>query len=246
VPVPVATRSKAWVCGRWPAGVAGSNANGGIDIRLLWVLCVVRYSNVCRVDHSYRGVLSSVACLSVIAKPSKRRPWPGIGSSATKVVYICCLETDIWQFGCRTKFEVRRILFPKSLWLSPNRHGVTCTSQKTRLFNCAVPFEQFTPGLLLLLVKDRLQHYPMEHESQNIKWHSAKISVITLCLFGSAYSGIIALPEVHVDRLSRAPNPGLLGSCHSGCLHFRGCNEFIGSWQCACFWTINYGQKQWW
>ena len=32
---------KAWVCGRSPAEIMGSNPAGGMDVRLLWVLCVV-------------------------------------------------------------------------------------------------------------------------------------------------------------------------------------------------------------
>ena len=40
--VPVAARSKAWVCGRWRTAIAGSNPAGGMDSCLLWVLCVVR------------------------------------------------------------------------------------------------------------------------------------------------------------------------------------------------------------
>ena len=31
----VAARSKAWVCGRWLAGIAGSNPAGGMDVCLL-------------------------------------------------------------------------------------------------------------------------------------------------------------------------------------------------------------------
>jgi hypothetical protein len=34
-PVPVAARSKAWVCGRSFAGIAGSNLAGGMDIYVL-------------------------------------------------------------------------------------------------------------------------------------------------------------------------------------------------------------------
>ena len=44
------------------------------------VSCVVRQRSMRRGDHSSRGVLPSVVCLSVIVKPSKGRPWPGIGS----------------------------------------------------------------------------------------------------------------------------------------------------------------------
>ena len=35
LPIPVAERSKAWVCGRSPAGIAGSNPAGGMDVCLL-------------------------------------------------------------------------------------------------------------------------------------------------------------------------------------------------------------------
>ena len=34
-PMPVATRSKAWVCGRWFAGVSGSSPAGGMEVALL-------------------------------------------------------------------------------------------------------------------------------------------------------------------------------------------------------------------
>ena len=35
VPVPVAARSKAWVCGRTPAEIVGSNPTEGMDVCLL-------------------------------------------------------------------------------------------------------------------------------------------------------------------------------------------------------------------
>jgi hypothetical protein len=50
--IPVAGRSKAWVCGRSHAGVMDSNPAEGIDVCLLWVLSVVRYWSLCRADHS--------------------------------------------------------------------------------------------------------------------------------------------------------------------------------------------------
>ena len=34
-PVPVAARSKAWVCSRSPAEIVGSNPAGGMDVYLL-------------------------------------------------------------------------------------------------------------------------------------------------------------------------------------------------------------------
>ena len=39
---PVAARSKAYVYGRSPAEIVGSNPTGGMDVCLFWVLCVVR------------------------------------------------------------------------------------------------------------------------------------------------------------------------------------------------------------
>ena len=60
MPVPVAARSKAWVCSRSPAEIVGSNPTGGMDVCLLWVLCVVRYRSLRRADHSPRGVLQTV------------------------------------------------------------------------------------------------------------------------------------------------------------------------------------------
>jgi hypothetical protein len=40
--VPVAARSKTWVCGRSLTGTVGLNPAGGMDVCLLRLLCVVR------------------------------------------------------------------------------------------------------------------------------------------------------------------------------------------------------------
>ena len=60
MPVQVAARSKAQVFGRSPAETVGSNTTEGMDVCLLWVLCVVRYRSLRRTDHSSRGVLPTV------------------------------------------------------------------------------------------------------------------------------------------------------------------------------------------
>jgi hypothetical protein len=62
LPIPVAARSKAWVWGRSLAGNMGLNPTRGMDVCLLWVLCVVRYRCLWRADHSFRGVLLA-ACV---------------------------------------------------------------------------------------------------------------------------------------------------------------------------------------
>jgi len=38
-PIPVAARSKVWVCGRALAGIIGSNPAGVVDVRLARVMC---------------------------------------------------------------------------------------------------------------------------------------------------------------------------------------------------------------
>ena len=48
----------------------------GVGVSLLWMLCVVSYAFLRRADHSSRGVLSSVMCLSVISKPQQ---WGSLG-----------------------------------------------------------------------------------------------------------------------------------------------------------------------
>ena len=73
----MAARSSAWVCGRPPSGIVGSNLTRGMEVCLLWVLCVVStdhlvvvsYRSLRLADHSARGVLLSVVCLRVILNP---------------------------------------------------------------------------------------------------------------------------------------------------------------------------------
>ena len=65
-PVAAAARSKAYVCGRLPAEIAGSNPTGGMDVCLLWVLCVVRGWSLVQ-----RSPTDSDASLCVILKPKE-------------------------------------------------------------------------------------------------------------------------------------------------------------------------------
>jgi hypothetical protein len=65
---------------RWPSAerLLGSWIRippGAWNVRLLWVLCVVRYRSLLRTDHSSRGVLLSVVCLNECDHvTSKMRP----------------------------------------------------------------------------------------------------------------------------------------------------------------------------
>jgi hypothetical protein len=62
----VAGPSKVLVYGSWFAEVAGSNSASGMNECLLQPLCVVTYRALRQADHSTRGFLPSVVCLSVI------------------------------------------------------------------------------------------------------------------------------------------------------------------------------------
>jgi hypothetical protein len=63
--VPVAARSKALVCGSSLAGIVGSYPTGGMDVCMLWVLCVGWWRSLRLAVHSSRGVLSTVVCRCV-------------------------------------------------------------------------------------------------------------------------------------------------------------------------------------
>jgi hypothetical protein len=68
----VAARSKAEVCGRTLAGIVGSNSTRGMDVCLLWVLCVVRQRSLRRADPSSRGHLPTVVCVWVWSSENKQ------------------------------------------------------------------------------------------------------------------------------------------------------------------------------
>jgi hypothetical protein len=74
--IPVAARSQTWVCGRSLAGIVGSNPAGGMDVCLLWVLWFVMQRSLRGAEHSSRGVLPSVVCMSVIVNPRWGGPGP--------------------------------------------------------------------------------------------------------------------------------------------------------------------------
>jgi hypothetical protein len=85
--------SKACVCGRSLAGIAGSNPAGGMDVCLLF--SVVRYRPVRRAEPSSRAVLPSVcvcvcvracvrACVMVIACNSNPLSLQSVGRKEAK------------------------------------------------------------------------------------------------------------------------------------------------------------------
>jgi hypothetical protein len=67
-----------------------------MDFCLWWVLCVVRQRSLGRVDHSSRGVLPSVVCLSLIVKP---RQWGGPGPLGAVAPYKKLQQIFIHKLG---------------------------------------------------------------------------------------------------------------------------------------------------
>ena len=65
LPIPLATRSKAWACDRLRAGITGSNPARAWMCLLKAVCCQVEVL----ADHLSRAVLLTAVCLSVIVKP---------------------------------------------------------------------------------------------------------------------------------------------------------------------------------
>jgi len=91
LPVPVAARSKAYVFGRSPAEIVGSNPTGGMDI-VCCECCVLSDRGLCnklitRPEESYR-----LWCVIVcdLETSRMRRPWPALSLIATeekKILY---------------------------------------------------------------------------------------------------------------------------------------------------------------
>jgi len=64
-PIPVAARSKAWVCGRSLAGIAGSNPTGGMDVCVLVSTVEHNYlvADVCYLLHKYQLHVSALMAI---------------------------------------------------------------------------------------------------------------------------------------------------------------------------------------
>jgi hypothetical protein len=128
MPIPVASRSKAWIRGRSLAGIAGSNPASSMDVCLLWLFCVVR--GLLRLaDHPPRGMLQCVVCLSVISKPEQRggldpaMKWKQIHAASFLFDYL--RHDRCWQLALpKLVKELPAFLKPKSslLLLTTARH----------------------------------------------------------------------------------------------------------------------------
>ena len=83
-PIPVAARSKAWVCSRSPARIVGLNPNGGMDV--CCECCVLSGRGLCdglitRPEGYYQQWCVVVCDLET---SRMRRPWTALGRSVTE------------------------------------------------------------------------------------------------------------------------------------------------------------------
>jgi hypothetical protein len=95
---------RSWVCGRSLIGIVSSNPAEGMYVCLVWVLCVIKYRTLRQADHSSRGVVRSVVCLSVIVKP---RWWGGHGTSGCFTVEKKWINLSVSKGTPRTVLLVR-------------------------------------------------------------------------------------------------------------------------------------------
>ena len=79
--IPVATRSKAWVCSRSFPGIAGSNPAGVVEVGLVSMLCVDRGFCVVLIIHPEEST-DCGASLYVIPKPWQRGGLGQLGLSS--------------------------------------------------------------------------------------------------------------------------------------------------------------------
>ena len=125
-PIPVAARSKAWVCGHSLAGIVGSNPVGDMDVCLLWVLCVVG-----------RGL-----CVGLITRPRESytawRVWVwsssfdneedlahyGVVALRRNIILSVLCECEDWILSLRNKHRLR--VFEKSviIWMEIKIRGL--------------------------------------------------------------------------------------------------------------------------
>ena len=129
--------------GRSPAEIVGSNPTGGMDVCLLWVLGVVRWRPLRRIDHSSRGVLWTVA---------RRGVWSrNLENEEAKARYraVKILVQPQWVVTPRkqTNRQVTYLLTPCSTVLLEKLTGSAASQEIPRIFG--------TPSFITVLTSAR-------------------------------------------------------------------------------------------
>jgi hypothetical protein len=97
-------RTLAGSCSHSSTETVGSNPTGGMDVFLLWILCIVRQRSLRRTDHSSRGVLPSVVCRCVWSRNLRNGPrWVSKNYGTIyrpKFTYIKCEHRESQEPPC--------------------------------------------------------------------------------------------------------------------------------------------------
>ena len=117
VPVPVAARSKAWVCSSWLAGIVGSNTAGDVNVCVCCDCCVLSGRGLCgelitRPEESYR-----LCCVVVcdLGTSWTRKSWLTEGGGEGGAVApedkkkVLCSLTNWYDTSCEEKHMQREI-----------------------------------------------------------------------------------------------------------------------------------------
>ena len=90
MPVPVAVRSKAWVCGHSPAEIVGSNTAGNMDV--CCECCVLSGRGLCGELIACQEECYRLWCVVVcdLETLKNRRSWFVLGHSATRKKSCLC------------------------------------------------------------------------------------------------------------------------------------------------------------
>jgi hypothetical protein len=130
-PILVATRSKAWVCGRSPAGIVGSNPTGSMDVCLLSMFCVVRQTSL----SVWSLVLRSPTECGVSGcdrEASIMRPWPTTAVAPWQNCTIPCNAVQGLGYGL-ADLSIQIYVVPKILYFTmhPNRFSGLSREHRT-------------------------------------------------------------------------------------------------------------------
>ena len=105
---PLAARSKAWVCGRLLAGIAGSSPAGGMDIFLWWLMCLGRNRSLWRADHSSRRIQLTVVGRCVWSTNLKsKEAMAYVGPQRHREKEMCFRFVDINPYPANVENMVR-------------------------------------------------------------------------------------------------------------------------------------------
>ena len=131
LPVPVAARSKTWVCGRSPAEIVGSNPTGGHGcLSVVSVLCCQVEVSATGWSLAQRGSTDCGASLCVIYIP---REWGGHGPLGA-VAPETNIKYDLKHLNCALYEDVRDVKRVQNSW-PLNMEPIGCPETSVMIYH---------------------------------------------------------------------------------------------------------------